>query len=154
PDLRLAVPAEVGVNQGGKNKLGVKITRDNVRSPVRIRFQCSTSRLSIPEVKLPKGKTETEVEVTAADDVVPGTYEFLAEATSEGDNPSSRFGSGEKASAKFDVRVRAVPPSLAVAVPGEVEVYVGGENSLGVRLRRDRFNSPVNLRFSGDVDGV
>src|SRR5262249_55940341 len=73
-----------------------------------------------------------------------GTHEVLVEAE----------GGGEKATAKFDVRVRRLPASLAVAAPPEVQVRPAGENHLTIRVLRERFAGPITLRFAGDKEGL
>jgi hypothetical protein len=139
PDLRLAVPDVVQVNQGGANRLGVKVARENLAGPVRLRFHLPAAGVRIDEACIEAGGDLAGVQVRANDDAPAGEFEARAEASA----------GGLVVSAPFRVRVRAAPPSLRVALPGAIDVHPGGENRLPVRIRRDRFTGPVTLSGEG-----
>src|SRR5262249_47589226 len=48
PELRLAVPKEVTVNQGGKNRLGIEIERKRLSEDVKVTFTSAVEGVTFP----------------------------------------------------------------------------------------------------------
>ncbi len=51
---------------------------------------------------------------------------------------------------EFDV----LPPSLKLAVPSEMRIDPKGENTLPLRILREGFTGPVEIRLDGDLSGI
>src|SRR5262249_29906266 len=67
PEPRLAVSAtkDLQIYQGGTNRLFVQIARDEFNDDVTVRVDGLPTGVTAPEVVIPKGKDEAEVELQA-----------------------------------------------------------------------------------------
>ena len=144
PTLRLAVPEKVEVQQGGRNRMKIKIARDRFDEAVTVRAMGDLRGVSIPEVTLRPGVIDAEMEILADN------------AAAEGDRNLSMVasGGGTSVQAPLRVTVHVVPPSLVLAVPTQVEVNQGGSNRLQVLIARFQFDEPVKIVASGAAEGL
>jgi hypothetical protein len=144
PELRLAVSPELIVNQGGGNRMQIRIARANLAVPVRVRCEGDLRGISPQEFFLGATENEIAVDIQAEPSTPPGERKLTLIASA----------GTVHAEANLRLTVNAVPPVLRLAVPSEIQVSQGGQNELPVRIARERFGGPVTIRFEGDMAGV
>jgi hypothetical protein len=66
PRLALSAAKDLQVYQGGTNRLFVKVLREDFEGEVALRVEGLPAGVTAPEVKVPAGKSEGEIEVRAA----------------------------------------------------------------------------------------
>jgi hypothetical protein len=81
PVLRLAVPSEMQVGQGGENLFPVRIARDRFNGPVTVRLEGDLDGLSPREFTIPAERDDYEVMLSATNAAV-GTREVRVSAAS------------------------------------------------------------------------
>ena len=143
--LRMAVPSEITLYPGGRNKFRVKLERERNNEAVRLTFAGEMAGLKLPDsVFIPHDRDDAEIDVAAEPGATlgPRNLRLIAE---------SKYG---KVEAKTRIAVQETPPSLQLGVPAEVALFAGGKNTLRVRLERDRPDEPVRLTFAGDTNGL
>ncbi|MBM3982494.1 MAG: VWA domain-containing protein [Planctomycetes bacterium] len=89
PRLALSAAKELQVYQGGTNKLFVKILREDFDGEVAVRVDGLPAGVTAPDVKVPAGKTEVEIEVRAAYSAVAPTASLRVIASGPGGKPVS-----------------------------------------------------------------
>lgn len=144
PELRLAVSPELFVNQGGSNRIQIRVARSNLMAPVRVRLDGDLRGISPQEFPLDATETDVMVEIRAEASAPPGERALTISASA---GPM-------RADASFRLTVNEVSPMLRLALPSEIRVSQRGQNQLPVRIARDWFTGPVTFRLEGDLAGV
>ncbi|MBX9681127.1 MAG: hypothetical protein K2X38_20410 [Gemmataceae bacterium] len=70
PQLRLAIPSEIQLHQGGHNELPVRTARDRFTGPVHVRLEGNLSGVSPREFTIPADRDHVEVAIYASEDAV------------------------------------------------------------------------------------
>jgi hypothetical protein len=83
PVLRLAVPTEIQVSQGGQNDLPVRIARERFGGPVMIRLVGDLEGVSPQEFILPAGREQDDIPLTATGAAL-GTRDIQVIAVGDG----------------------------------------------------------------------
>jgi hypothetical protein len=144
PELRLAVSPELEVNQGGCNRMQIRVARSNLAVPIRVHIEGDLRGLSPREFFLSATDNDIAADLRAEPTTPPGQRKLTFIATA----------GALRAEAGLLLTVSAVPPVLRLAVPSEIQINQGGQNELPVRIARERFGGPVTIRLEGDMAGV
>ena len=144
PELRLAVSPSLIVNQGGNNRMTMRVGRFLMPGPIQVRRDGDLRGIETTQFTFGAAENEISALINAAGNAPPGERTLKAIATC-GDS---------SAEATFRLMINDVGPKLRLAVPGTIQIAPGGENQLPVRIGRDRFTGPVVVRLAGDVEGV
>jgi hypothetical protein len=150
--VRVAVPPEVTVTQGGKNDLTVRIARDRCSGPVELQFTGQIEGLHFGSHRgadaqravVPAGQKEVAVSVQADEFAPGGTRRIQVVAKID----------KARAEAPLLVQLLEAPTALRIAAPAEVPLNAGGSNTLLLRVARDHCAEPVAIRFEGDLEGL
>jgi hypothetical protein len=143
--LRIAVPPNVVLLPGASNKIRAMVSRQHFHGPVRLHCEGDMRGLSIADVK------------ELASDENEATFELSAESAAEAGAREIRMvgqAGSIAAEEKFVVQVEAVPPTLRISVPPVVVLRGNSSNTLRVRVARERFLGPVELRLKSAVEGI
>ena len=161
PELRISASSEVVLDQGSKNKFNVRIARDHFEGPVTIDCTGLPSGVRAHEVTIEQGSDQGVVELEAAADAVVGSKDFKATGSGVDKSKKTVFGGTEArlvskdAPVRLTVNQRPLPqPELRISASSEVVVEQGGKNKFGVRIARDHFSGPVNIRCVNLPSGV
>src|SRR5262245_26831149 len=130
PEVKVAVASELVVFPGSENKLTVTIARHGFQGPVTISAANLTRDIQIPDVTIPEGSSDADLNVKASADVEPRSSYVQLNVTAEGVAP---------ASGGFQLNVTSVPPTLQAALPPAVAVFTGYTNRFPVKIARERF---------------
>ena len=151
--LRMSLPPELVVNQGGANEMKLRIARDNYKGNVVVEFSGDLDGLTFRDslktdrkVVIPEDKDEVTLAVIAKDDALGGTHEIGVTASNEAGTACTK--------GHIPVRVNAIPPSLQLSAPAEVHVNQGADIPMKVLVGRNHFTGPVTVRFSGGSEGI
>jgi MFS family permease len=144
--LQLAASPQVTVYPGTKNKFSVKISRQEFTGPIEIEVTGGPRSVQFSKEIIPADKTETEIEVFAAQDIQPGgppakNLRVTAKALIRGEDIT--------ASVPLQLNIDAPPPAVQLAVSPKVPVYPGGKATFGVKISRARFQGPVQVDVQG-----
>lgn len=101
--LRLSVPAEVAVYQGGKAQFRIKLARYHFRGPVKLHFQGLPESIALPDTTVEAERSEAAFTIQAPESSKPGERPILLIATQQEGERKVR------AVAPFHLRVRALP---------------------------------------------
>lgn len=103
--LRLSVPAEVAVYQGGKAPFQIKLARHHFTGPVKLRFQGLPKSIVLPETAVEADRSDAAftVQAPAPESSKPGEWPVMLIGTQQGGEGKAR------AVASFNLRVRSVP---------------------------------------------
>lgn len=149
--LLLALPDEVIVDQGGVNRLPVRIARNRVRGRVKVKFdpQHATDGLLFCEDE--SGSLTIGADDDSATSLVraksfakPGRRTVRVVAELEHD----------KVEADTTIVVREVPLAIRLSVPARMSVPANGVNTMSLRVARDHFEGPVEVRFETAAEGL
>ena len=143
--LRLATPSEVILYPAGKNKFRVTLERERNIESVRLTFAGDTAGLKLPDSAFVPGDrdfADIDIAADAGATIGPRKLRVIAE---------SKHG---KVETEIYIALREAPPTLRIGVPDEIALFAGGQNTLFVRVQRDRPAEPVRLTFAGDLAGL
>lgn len=149
--LLVALPEEVIVDQGGVNRLPVRIARNRVEGRVQVRFDPDDDTEG-----LIFGEDESGVMSIGAGDV-SATSLVRAEQFAEPGRQTVRVVAAladEKVEAETTIVIREVPLAIRVSAPARVAVPAGASNTLSLRVARDHFEGPVEVRFEAEGDAL
>jgi hypothetical protein len=144
PALRLAVPSEVVLNPGGSNRMHVRIARSRFAGSVPLRLEGDVRDLRIGEAEVPRDQDDAILELSAGPSAESGPRHVRLVAETD----------KAKTTEEFVVQVVALPPVLRVSAPPEVVLIPGTENTLRVRVSRERLASSIRLRCEGDLEAL
>ena len=139
PVLQIAAPSRMEVLPGGTNRMRVRIARTRFTGPVAIQAQGALDGVSLPDVTIPAGHDEIEVEVAADSDATGGDRVVRLVAS----------GGGVTTETPIVINVKVPAPTLALAAPEQIAVHQNGTNRLKFRIARRGFDSPVTVRADG-----
>jgi hypothetical protein len=145
PRLRLAVPPELVIDQGGTNRFRARIARDNFDGPVTIRLEGDLDGIVTKEVVIPAGSSEAALEVSAEDFARDGSRRLRVVAQSPRVEPVSL---------PMAVEVRELPEGVRLSAPPEIAVPQGQTNSLTFKIARDHYLGTVAVRCEGETEGL
>jgi Ca-activated chloride channel family protein len=148
PQVQAAVPDSVRAYAGGKNRFLVKIARQAFTGAVTVQTTSPSPQVTVPVALVGPDADQTEVEVQVAADAPVGSVP-LSLAVASADEKTVA-----EATASVTLTVEPLPPTLDLAVPGEVEVEQGGRGRFTVRIGRARFEDSVALKFRGLPPGI
>jgi hypothetical protein len=83
PNLRLAVPKEIQLDQKGQNGLPLRILREGITDEVRVKLEGDLSGVSPREFNIPANRSEFEITLRT-EDAAPGTRKILVAASGGG----------------------------------------------------------------------
>ena len=145
PALQIAVPAKVVLFPGGKNTFPVRLHRQNNDEPVRLSVTGEADGLTMPAgVTVPGNRNDAELEVAAHSGSKGGVRAIRIVAE----------GVHGKVAEDCQFIVEIPPASLILAAPESVAVMVGESNRVTVRIARNWFEGPVEVRVRNDVTGL
>lgn len=144
PALRLAVSPQLILQQGGKNQLKLRVSREKITGPVQVRFEGNLAGITAPPLTIGADETEASAEIACDGSVLPGDRVLTAQATCD----------NRQADATFRLVVQPTPPELRVAVSPALVVNPGGNNRLAFRVARVNVPGPIQLRLDGDLRGI
>lgn len=142
--LQVAASPSVALYQGGGNRFPIKLAREKFSGPVEVRVEGLPEGVSAAPVAIAADTTDGEINVFAEPDAAPGktTVRVVAGAAS---------GSAPVAPATCDIDLRVLfveqPPAMVrLAVSPRLESVQGTNNVFSVRVVRDWFEGPVQIR--------
>lgn len=149
--LILAVPDNVIVDQGGVNRLPVRIARNRVTGFVKVTIdpEDATKGLVFGEDK--SGKLTIAAEDVSATSLVRA--EPFAEPGRQTVHVVAELGD-DKVEAETTIVIREVPLAIRLSAPPRVAVPAGASNTLSLRVARDHFEGPVEVRFEAAREGL
>ncbi|MGH7169316.1 MAG: GYF domain-containing protein, partial [Gemmataceae bacterium] len=150
--LRLAVPPEIVVYQGGKAQFHIKLARHRFRGPVKLRFQGLPESIALPDTTVDEDRSEAAFTVQAPETSKPGEWPVALLATQQG---------GKAREMKtFKLRVRLLPPPKADIVfvldlTGSMQFAIDGIK-LGIQnfvssLKKSRIDARIALVGFRDI---
>lgn len=144
PALQLAVPPEVTIHPGVEAEINVRVTREGISGPVRVRCDGDLRGLKIKDLELPEDQEVATLHLNPEETAEIGlrTLRVLAEAGTV------------TAEEQFKARIEPLPPLLRVSVSPEVVLLPGASNTAFVRVVRERVSGAVRLRCEGDISGL
>jgi uncharacterized protein (TIGR03000 family) len=89
--LKVEVPANVAVEAGAKKPLTIKVTRENVKGPVKVTFTGLPENIRLPELNLPEDAGEINVDLAPPKDAKPGTSDVTVKAQGGGATAEGKF---------------------------------------------------------------
>ena len=139
--LQVAAPPQVTVYPGTKNRLMVKISRQEFNDAIEVEVTGMPRGVTFSTLTIPADKTEGEIEVYVDKDIIPGarppeTLTVTAKATD---------GKDFTASVPMILQIVLPGPTIQMAVSPKVPVYPGGKATFGVKIARNRFDGAVTL---------
>lgn len=148
--LSVQGPSDTSVKQGETATISVDITRTNFNEPIELKF-----------VSLPDGVTIMENDRTISKDVTVAklTLKATPDAAPVKDQKVtvSASGGGMTQAVDFKVTVNKgadVSKKLTLKSPGDTNINQGETAAISVDINRERFNDPVELKFTGLPEGV
>ena len=149
--LSVKAPADTSINTGETATINVDITREKFNDPVALKF-----------VGLPDGVTIMENDLTISKDVASAKLTLkVAEDAKPVDHQKvtvTATGGGMKPEATFKVTVKKggadTAKKLTLKAPANTSVKQGETATINVDITRDKFNDPVDLKFTGLPEGV
>lgn len=149
--LLVAAPDEIVADQGGVNWVPVRIARNGVTGPVQVRFVPTDggSDLTFAE------DGSATATIGAGDDAVTSLVRAgpFAAPGRRGVRVIAETGNAS-AEAGTTIVVREVPLAIRLSAPADVTVPAGATNSMSLRVARDHFEGPVEVRFEHAGRGV
>ena len=139
--LQLAVSPQVTLYPGTKNKITVKIARQEFTGPIQLDVTGAPRGVHFESVTIPADKNETEIEVFAAKEVQPGGPPL------NNLRVTAKAMIAEKITASVPLVLKIEPPAptMQLAVSPRIQVYPGGKATFGVKIARQRFTGPVRI---------
>ena len=149
--LSVKAPADTSIKAGETATINVEITREKFNDPVDLKF-----------VGLPDGITIMENDLTISKDVTSAKLTLkVAENAKPVDHQKvtvTASGGGMKPEATFKVTVSKggvdTAKKLTLKAPANTSVKQGETATINVDITRDKFNDPVELKFTGLPEGV
>ena len=150
PEPRLAITAskDLQIYQGGLNRLFVQIVRDEFDDAVTVGVEGLPPGVTAPEVTIPKGKTEAEVELRAAFSSAPGAPAELKVVAS-----AKPGGKAVSATAPLKLVTLASPMPQAdivfvLDITGSMQAQIDGlKDGIGT-FASDLYKAKVDARFA------
>lgn len=144
PRLQIAASPSVEIDQGGKNRVKVRIARTRFTGPVSVALAEPSAGVTIAPVTIPTNANEAELIVTANKKTTGGRRTLRLKAD----------GGSATAEARFTVNVREVLPAIVLSTPPQVQVNQGSGNEFVVRIARIHFEGDVILTSAHSITGL
>jgi len=148
--LSVKAPGDTSVQQGETASIHVQIIREKFNDPVELKF-----------TGLPEGVTIMENDLTISKDAASAklTLKAAGDAKAVDDHKVTvtASGGGMKPEATFKLSVKKgadTEKKLTLKAPANTSVQQGETASIHVNITRDKFNDPVQLKFTGLPEGV
>jgi hypothetical protein len=148
--LSVKAPGNTSVKPGETATINVDITREKFNDPVELKF-----------TGLPEGVSIMENDLTISKDVSSAklTLKATADAKPVDDQKVTvtASGGGMQLDATFKVTVTKgadTAKKLTLKGPADTSVKQGETATINVDITRDKFNDPVELKFTGLPEGV
>jgi hypothetical protein len=150
--LQLAAAPQVTVYPGTKNKMIVKIARQEFEGEIQIEVTGAPRGITFSSATIPADKSETEIAVAASTDMLPTRKDLMVNAKAV--NPinlltKAAMKENVSTSIPLELNIVATPPTVQLAVSPKVPVYPGGTAKFGVKISRARFKGDVALSVQG-----
>jgi uncharacterized protein (TIGR03000 family) len=124
PHLKLTAPRAVEVRGVGKEKINLKIERDNVKGPVKITFANVPAGIKLSDLVIPADVDSASAELTVTPEVRAGTSDLLVLATTGDIKDEARIKltikeppPPEKPKEKVKEKLKEKPPEKAKEQP-------------------------------------
>lgn len=150
--LSVKAPADTSIRAGETATINVEITREKFNDPVDLKFVGLPDGVTIMENDLTISKDVTSAKLTlkVAENAKPVDHQKVTVAAS---------GGGMKPEATFKVTVSSkggvdTAKKLTLKAPANTSIKQGETATINVDITRDKFNDPVELKFTGLPDGV
>lgn len=149
--LSVKAPADTSIKAGETATINVEITRDKFNDPVELKFVGLPDGVTIMENDLTISKDVTSAKLTlkVAEDAKPVDHQKVTVTAS---------GGGMKPEASFKVTVNKggvdTAKKLTLKAPANTSIKQGETATINVDITRDKFNDPVDLKFTGLPEGV
>jgi uncharacterized membrane protein len=148
--LSLKAPANTSIKSGETATINVDITREKFNDPVVLKV-----------TGLPEGVSIMENDLTISKDVTSAKLTLLATADAKPVDDHmvtvTATGGGMTPEATFNVTVKQgtdTAKKLTLKAPVDTSVTQGETGTINVDITRDKFNDPVQLKFTGLPEGV
>lgn len=143
--LQIAAPSEVVLFPGGKNRFQVRLHRYHNDQPIQLSFTGDAPGLKLPaKVTVPGDKHDAEFEVEAIRKTADGMRKVSIVAD----------GAHGRVEQPFQILVQTPPARLHFVAPKAVPIRAGETNRIPIRIAREWFEEPVQIRLASPVEGL
>jgi uncharacterized membrane protein len=148
--LSVKAPGGTSIKPGDTATINIDITREKFNDPVGLKFTGLPEGVSIMEndLTISKDVSTTKLTLKAAADAKPVEDHKVTVIAS---------GGGMKPEATFKVTVKKAADAekkLSLKAPADTSVKQDETAEINVAITRDKFNDPVELKFTGLPEGV
>ena len=148
--LSVKGPSDTSIKQGDTATVNIDITREKFNDPVELKFS-----------GLPDGVSIMENDRTISKDVTSAKFTLKADAEAKVVDDHkvtvTASGGGMTQDVTFKVTVKKgadIAKKMTLKATSDTSVKQGETATINVDITRDKFNDPVELKFSGLPDGV